>query len=100
MNQRQDKRDGIRRGLDNPANVTRLFHLLAVLCAVSEYGITPAINEVQARSFGASQEPEAAARFSELHQWSRTVFGIVGLGVLILIVLQARPSRDPSHPDT
>lgn len=33
MNQRQDKENSRRRGLDNPANVTRLFHLLAVLCA-------------------------------------------------------------------
>lgn len=34
MNHRQVNQDGKRRGLEDPANVNRLFHLLAVLCAV------------------------------------------------------------------
>ena len=33
MEQSRENRNDNRRGLDNPANVTRLFHLLAVLCA-------------------------------------------------------------------
>lgn len=34
MNQPDGNQDDNRRGLDNPANLTRLFHLLAVVCAV------------------------------------------------------------------
>ena len=66
---------------------------LAALCAGSEYGITPAINAVQPQSFGSSQQANAADRFSMLHQASRYLFGTVELGVLGLIVLQARPTR-------
>ncbi len=74
---------------------------LAALCAASEYGITPAINAVQPHSFGPDQQKEAAARFSELHQMSRYVFGIVGLGVLALVAVEARPgSRATQQPDT
>jgi hypothetical protein len=60
---------------------------LALLCAISEYGVTPAIAEVRPKSFGARQEPEAAARFSRLHQTSRLLYGCVGLGVLGLVGL-------------
>lgn len=69
-----------------------LAAVLALLCVITEYAITPAIDEVQPRSFGASQEEEAARRFSDLHQMSRYIFGIVELGVLGLIVLHTRPS--------
>jgi hypothetical protein len=71
---------------------------LAALCAISEYGITPAINEVQPHSFGPALEQEAAARFSQLHQLSRSVFGFVGLGVLGLVVLEARPGASAAPP--
>lgn len=69
--------------------------VLAALCAVSQYGITPAINAVEPHSFGALQEVEAARRFSELHQASRYVFGTVLAGVLALLCAQARPLRPP-----
>jgi hypothetical protein len=76
---------------------------LAVTCAVSQYGVTPAINEVQPRSFGEHQQADAAVRFSQLHQTSRTLFGIVELGALGLILLHARPVKwqpreGSSHP--
>jgi hypothetical protein len=68
--------------------------VLTALCAISEYLITPAIAELQPRSFGVDQEKEAAERFSNLHQISRYLFGIVQLGTLGLIVLYARPDSD------
>lgn len=69
---------------------------LAALCGASEYLVTPAINEVQPRSFGESQEIEAANRFSQLHEASRTIFGIVGVGIVGLVALHARPTADQS----
>ena len=64
---------------------------LAATCAVSQYAVTPAINEVQPRTFGEQQERDATERFSLLHQTSRTLFGIVQFGALGLILLHARP---------
>jgi len=73
---------------------------LALLCAISEYRVTRAIEQVAPRSFGEQQDPEAAVRFSELHQTSRLLYGCVGLGVLALVGLQVladseSPSRSP-----
>ncbi len=69
---------------------------LALPCATSEYGVTPAIDEVALRSFGAQQEPEASARFAQLHQTSRLLYGCVGLGVLALVGLHAFAESDAS----
>lgn len=66
---------------------------LAAICAFSEYWVTPAISEVQPRSFGVNHEVAAAERFSDLHQISRYLFGIVEFGVLGLILAFARPNR-------
>ena len=60
---------------------------LALLCALSEYGVTSAIAEVAPRSFGSQQDPDASARFAQLHQASRLLYGCVWLGVLALIGL-------------
>ncbi len=68
---------------------------LAAFCAYSEYAITPEINEVQPLSFGPELQEQAARRFSELHQRSRTLYGLVGLGVIGLVVVHARP-RQPA----
>ncbi len=68
--------------------------VLTALCAVSEYLVTPAIADLQPRSFGVDLEQEAAERFSDLHQISRYLFGIVQFATLGLIVLYARPDSD------
>lgn len=70
---------------------------LAAVCAFSEYWITPGIAEVQPRSFGEQHEAAAAERFSDLHQVSRYLFGIVGFGTLGLIVAYARPRSGASR---
>ena len=79
--------------------VVALPLVLAGLCGFSEYWVTPAINEVQPHSFGASQDLEASQRFSHLHQLSRYLFGTVLLGVLALVVAHARPPAIPPAPD-
>lgn len=66
---------------------------LAATCAVSQYAVTPGINEVQPRSFGVHQEEDAAEAFSSLHQLSRALFGVVQLGTLGLILVYARPAK-------
>ena len=68
---------------------------LAAICAVSEYAVTPAINNVQPRTFGMHPESDAVENFSDLHQLSRALFGCVQLGALGLILLHARPIRPP-----
>jgi hypothetical protein len=82
----------LRRGL----TLASLPLCLALLCAISEYGVTPAIGEVAPRSFGAAQEPEASERFARLHQTSRLLYGCVGLGVLALVGLHVFAESDAS----
>jgi hypothetical protein len=78
--------------------------VLAAVCAASEFAVTPAIAAVGPQAFGAAVEPGAAGRFSDLHQTSRMLFGLVLLGVLALIGLHARTetadgrNADPSSP--
>jgi hypothetical protein len=67
--------------------------VLAALCAITQYGITPAINAVEPRTFGPGYEEEAALRFSQLHQSSRYLFGTILLGVSLLIAAHAWPVR-------
>ncbi len=73
--------------------------LLAALCLVSEYGVTPAISEAGPRSFGIGADPAAAMQFSRHHEASRVLFGAVGFGLLGLIILHARPEHDAPPPD-
>lgn len=71
--------------------------LLAALCAVSEFGITPAIHAALPHAFGAAADAEAAARFARLHVASTVLYGLVGLGALSLIVLHVR-AEQPRAP--
>jgi len=70
--------------------------VLSGVCAASEYGVTPAIAALGPSAFGPAMEAAAAARFSELHQLSRLLFGLVEVGVLVLIGLQARVEQVPA----
>jgi hypothetical protein len=72
---------------------------LAVTCAVSEYGVTRAIDQVRPHAFGEDYEPRAAELFSRLHQTSRTLFGVVQFGALGLILIHARPAAPQPPPD-
>jgi hypothetical protein len=69
---------------------TALPVLLAGICAASEYLVTPGITAVEPTAFGPAMERASAERFSDLHQTSRTLFGVVEVGVLVLIGLRAR----------
>ena len=69
---------------------------LAVLCVVTEYGITAAIHDVQPSATGPEYDLDAARRFGQLHQASRAVFGTVLLGVAAVMVAQAWPHRTKS----
>jgi hypothetical protein len=71
--------------------------LLAALCAVSEFGITPAIHAARLHAFGTAADAESAARFARLHVASTALYGLVGLGALSLIVLHVRAER-PQAP--
>ena len=70
--------------------------ILAAICAGSEFIVTPAIAELGREAFGEEMVRASANRFSNLHQLSRLLFGLVGLGVLALIGLSARPDRRPA----
>ena len=67
--------------------------LLACICATSQFAVTGAIDEVRPAAFGTDASAEAAARFSQLHELSRLLYGITGAGLVVLTVLWAR--REP-----
>lgn len=71
--------------------------VLAALCAVSELGVTPAIQEIRPRAFGAAGDTAAAARFAWLHRVSVGLYTAVGLGALGLAAAHAR--RDARPPE-
>ena len=75
--------------------------VLAATCAVSECGVTRAIEEVEPHAFGARYEREPAERFAQLHEISMALFAVVQFGTLGLIFLHSRPSlpmRVPRRP--
>ena len=64
--------------------------VLATICAISQFAVTGAIDEVRPTAFGAESTAEAAAQFSRLHELSRLLYGITGAGVVVLTVIWAR----------
>jgi len=64
--------------------------VLALLCAISHFVITPGIAEVRPSELGPDSAVESAARFALLHRASELVYAAVGLGTLALTVLHAR----------
>jgi hypothetical protein len=69
--------------------------LLALLCGVSEFGVTAAISDVLPGDFGPETSSDAAARFHSLHQLSRLLFAVVGAGLIALVWLHARQEAAP-----
>ena len=79
--------------------------VLAVLCGLSEYGISRAIAEVRPAAFGEGATAEAAAAFGRLHQASQLVYAVIGAAIVMLIGLHARedlrhgePASGPAPP--
>jgi len=64
--------------------------VLAGICAASQFGVTGAIDEIRPAAFGTAATAEAAARFSQLHELSRLLYGITGGGLIVLTVIWAR----------
>lgn len=64
--------------------------VLAGLCAISEFGITVAIEAVRPYELGPQAAPGAAGRFALLHRTSQVIFLVVWLGTLALSVAHAR----------
>ena len=71
---------------------------LAVLSAISEFGITAAIAEVRPSSFGAGTVEGAAEQFQRLHLYSRLLFGLILCGTAALIAIHVRESMFSSRP--
>jgi hypothetical protein len=64
--------------------------LLSALCLASHFGVTPAVAELRAATFGGAGSEEIAARFQRLHSISMLLFGAVLAGTLVLVGLHAR----------
>lgn len=64
--------------------------VLSVLCLASQLGITGAIEEIRPLAFGQPPDPAALARFGQLHAASVAIYGVVGVGALILVGVHAR----------
>ena len=70
---------------------------LALLSAVTEFGVTAAITDIRPSQFGPGTPEGAAARFADLHHLSRVLFGVILAGVAFLTVLHARQSAPPDN---
>jgi len=63
---------------------------MAILCLVSQFGVTAGIERIRPLAFGAAPDPAALARFGWLHGLSVMLFGITGVSALLLAWLHAR----------
>jgi len=68
---------------------------MGLLAAVSEWGITPAIDAVRSRAFAPEPDPAALQAFGRLHGLSMLLFAVVGIGTLLLTWLHARSEARP-----
>lgn len=71
--------------------------ILALLCALTEFGVTAAITDIRPSSFGPGTPEGAAERFSQLHMLSRALFGLILMGVVALTVLHALAGSSDSR---
>jgi hypothetical protein len=84
--------------LDRGRWLAGLAVALSALSLVSHFGVTAEISELRAAAFGPSADPEALARFNQLHRLSVWIYGTVGLGALALAVLHARIEGGGGRP--
>jgi hypothetical protein len=66
---------------------------LALLCAITEFGVSAAIARVRPHAFGAVANADAAARFAFLHTSSRALFASILTGAAALLIARSRPTR-------
>ena len=71
-----------------------------VLCALSQWLITPAIDAARPLAFGAQGSPEMAARFHQLHRYSVVIFCVVGGVTLILLAGHVRADLESGKRDS
>ena len=64
--------------------------LLTAACLYSQFGVSAEIAEIRHLTFGPEGDIEAAARFSQLHRISMSIFSGVLLGAISLLILHAR----------
>jgi hypothetical protein len=76
-------------GLGHGLRVPLLALLLAGACAYSHFGVSAAIAELRDAAFGAAPDPQAQARWAELHRRSVWIFGAAGLGAIALAFMNA-----------
>ena len=81
---------GLSLALRRGAWLTGIPLVLAALCGASEFGVTSAIDGIRPQAFGPDANAASAAHFARLHQMSRTLYSLVGAGLLALTFLQAR----------
>lgn len=81
---------GLSLALRRGAWLTGIPLVLAALCGASEFGVTSAIDAIRPQAFGPDATAASAAQFARLHQMSRTLYFLVGAGLLALTFLQAR----------
>jgi hypothetical protein len=63
---------------------------MALACLYSQFGVSPEIAEIRELAFGPEGNPEAAGRFTRLHELSTGIFVAVGIASLVLLGLHAR----------
>lgn len=64
--------------------------VLSSLCFLSHFGITPRLDELRERAFGAAPGAAASAEFWKLHGASMAIHSVVLLGAVWLLVLHVR----------
>jgi len=81
---------GIAWALARPLALRVLPLLLMATCLYTQFGVSGEIAEIRELALRPEGSEEMAARFTQLHTLSRTIFGSVGIAAIALLVLHAR----------
>ena len=82
-----------------PRALIVLVVLMSCACAITEFGVTAAIEQVRPSEASSDSAPDAGATFAMLHQLSMIIFSVVLLGVFALsgtLGWRAAPGSEPS----